>query len=81
MVDGPLTITTTSLPAGTVGTPYSAALTALGGTPPYTWVILSGSLPDGLDLTPSPNNGVIAGTPTTGGTSNFTVQLTAGRRA
>ena len=81
VVDGPLTITTTSLPAGTIGTPYAEALTALGGTPPYTWVILSGSLPDGLDLTPSPNNGVIAGTPTTGGTSNFTVQLTAGSQS
>ena len=32
-----LTITTTSLPNGTVRTPYSATLAAGGDTEPYTW--------------------------------------------
>src|ERR1035438_6004276 len=45
-----LSIATTSLPAGTVGTAYSATLTGLGGTPPYTWLLTSGTLPAGFSL-------------------------------
>ena len=41
----PLTITTTSLSNGVVGTAYSASVVASGGTLPYTWSITSGSLP------------------------------------
>src|ERR1019366_8750947 len=68
-----LSITTTSLPSGTAGTAYSATLTAAGGVYPYTWSLTSGSLPDGLHLNAS--TGAITGTPTTVGTSNFTVQV------
>jgi len=39
--------------------------------PPYTWSVTSGALPAGLSLSTS---GLITGTPTTQGTSNFTVQ-------
>jgi hypothetical protein len=56
-----LGIITTSLPSGEVGAPYSATLTAGGGTPPYTWSLTSGSL-DGLTLNTS--TGAITGTPT-----------------
>ena len=70
----PLTITTTSLPNGTLNVSYSATLAASGGTPPYTWSISSGSLPAGLSLNTS--TGGISGTPTTTGTFNFTVQVT-----
>ena len=70
----PLTITTTSFPNGTVSSPYSATLAASGGTSPYTWSILSGSLPASLTLNPS--TGAITGTPTTAGTFNFTVRAT-----
>ncbi len=66
-------MTTTSLPGGTVGTSYSANLSASGGTPPYSWVVTSGSLPAGLTLSAG---GAITGTPTTQGTENFTVQVT-----
>jgi hypothetical protein len=80
ILGGPLTITTTSLPPGTVGSAYTQAssapvsLMATGGTPPYTWSIVSGSgaLPDSLTLASS---GAITGTPTTGGTFNFSVQV------
>ena len=37
----PLTITTTSLPSATVGVPYSYTMAATGGTPPYTWSLVS----------------------------------------
>jgi Putative Ig domain len=76
-----LTITTTALPPGTEGKPYSATLTALGGVQPYNWSIASGSLPPGLSLDPATcmNSSapcVISGTPTTVGPFNFTVQVT-----
>jgi len=66
------TITTTSLPNGRVGTAYSQTLTATGDTP-ITWSRESGTLPTGLTLS---NAGVIAGTPSASGTSNFTVKAT-----
>jgi hypothetical protein len=59
-------------PAGAVGTPYSTAFTATGGTTPYTFTQLSGALPPGLTLSPA---GVLSGTPTAIGVSVFTVQV------
>lgn len=74
-------ISTTSVPGGLVGLPYGSALQAVGGTPPYTWSISSGSLPAGLSLTTNSSNvtgqtiNAITGTPTTAGTTQFTVQV------
>jgi len=73
-VTATLTITTSSLPADTVGVAYSQTLAASGGTTPYTWAISSGSLPAGLSLVAG--TGAITGTPTTSGTSNFTARVT-----
>ena len=70
---GSLFIVTTSLPGGIAGVPYSATLTASGGTLPYSWAVTSGSLPGGLQLS---SDGTITGTPTTAGVSSFTVQVT-----
>jgi hypothetical protein len=54
-------VTTTSLPASEKGLPYSATLTAGGGTPPYShWTVVSGSLASGLTLNAA--TGVISGT-------------------
>ena len=64
------TITTATLPNGAVGIQYNETLTATG-TPPITWTIVSGALPDGLSLS---NGGVISGSPTTLGAFSFTVQ-------
>jgi len=67
-----LQVTTTSLPAATVGTAYSATVTATGGIPPYTWS-LSGQ-PSWLSINAA--TGVLAGTPTTAGTTPaFTVSV------
>jgi len=70
----PLSITTTSLSGGTVGSAYSAALAATGGTTPYTWSVSTGTLPAGLTL--DPTTGAITGTPTAAGTVDFTVSAT-----
>ena len=72
-ISSPLSVTTASLPAGLATTAYSQTLTAAGGTPGYTWSLALGSLPAGLTLNTSGN---LFGTPTTPGTSNFTVQAT-----
>ena len=63
------TITTASLPDGTVNGPYSRALEATGDAP-ITWSITGGSLPDGLSL----DGDTISGTPTEAGTFSFTVK-------
>ena len=68
-----LTVTTSSLPGGTVGTAYSQALAASGGTPPYTWALATGTLPAGLTLS---TGGTISGTPSAAGSSTFTVRAT-----
>jgi serine protease len=68
------TVTTTTLPAGQVGIPYSAAVAATGGTPPYSWSVAAGTLPAGVDL--DTNTGALTGTPTADGSFSFTVQAT-----
>lgn len=75
VVATPLTILTTSLPAGSVGVAYNQALQAGGGQAPFTWALVqnSGSLPPGLQVSTS---GVISGTPTANGIYNFTIQAT-----
>lgn len=70
----PLVITTTSpLPSGVVNTAYTETLAATGGNGTYTWSILSGTLPAGLTL--NAGTGIISGTPTTAGSSSFTIQV------
>ncbi len=70
----PISITTASLAGATQNQTYSQTLSATGGTTPYSWSISSGTLSTGLNLNSS--SGVISGTPTTAGTSTFTVKVT-----
>ena len=69
------TITTEALASGTVGEFYCCGnLFASGGVQPYTWSVVAGTLPPGLEL-PNREN-TISGTPTTAGTFTFTVRVT-----
>lgn len=69
-----VTLTTSSLPHGTVGTAYLQTLGATGGNQPYTWSVIAGALPGTVAL--NPTSGVLSGTPDTAGTFNFTAQVT-----
>lgn len=69
-----LSISTTTLPNASQGSPYGFPLAASGGVAPITWSITSGSLPPGLSL--DPTSGQISGTPTTQGTFTFTPTAT-----
>jgi hypothetical protein len=62
------------LPGATPNTPYVAQLGLPCGTA-TAWTVIAGTLPTGLGL--DPVTGLISGTPTGNGTSNFTVQVKA----
>lgn len=66
-------ITTQVAPQASLNTAYTLVLTAVGGSPPYTWSIVSGTLPQGLTL--SPATGQISGAPSQSGTFPFTAQV------
>lgn len=58
------------IPAASLGTPYSFQFEVSGGVAPYTFAIISGSLPPGLLML---NDGTVYGTPTAIGV--FQVQI------
>ena len=61
-----LSITTSSpLPGATTGLAYSYTMTAVGGTPPYTWSITSDTPDTGSWLSIAGSTGVLSGTPGT----------------
>ena len=68
-----VSLTPTTLPYAYYNLPYSQMLSASGGTGPYTYAVASGSLPSGISLSSS---GMLTGTATIYGTSNFTVRST-----
>ncbi|MDB6076054.1 MAG: hypothetical protein JWO89_3694, partial [Verrucomicrobiaceae bacterium] len=69
-----ITITPTVVPTGTVGTAYSQVLTATGGTSPYTWAVIGGTLPAGLNLS---TGGVVSGTPSASNGTGVSVTVQA----
>jgi len=68
-------ITSTAPTGATAGTPYSFTVVA-SGTPTPTYAITAGALPAGLSL--NGTTGEISGTPTTAGTSTFTITASNG---
>jgi hypothetical protein len=69
----PLSVATTTLPNGNVGSAYNRTILANGGTPPYSWSVIAGTLPTGLSL--NSTTGSVTGTPTTTGSFAFRVQV------
>ena len=74
VVSPPNLTLTCGITTGQVGSPYASGVTATGGTAPYTFAVISGSLPPGLTLNAS--TGAITGTPSSEGTFSFTIQVT-----
>lgn len=68
-------IATASLPIAEVGRPYNFRLTQNGGTPPYTWSLVSPP-PSLAWLSIDANTGTLTGTPTASGAPNVTVRVT-----
>ena len=73
-----LTITTASLPNGTIENQYSQPIQAHGGIGPFHWAVSSGTLPHNLALSGSSTSTVmISGTPDTAAqAAAFTVKVT-----
>ena len=67
-----LRVQTQTLPAGSTGVPYSVRLRATGGIEPYTWAIVSGTLPAGLNLV----GDTITGTPLLAASGTIVVRVT-----
>jgi hypothetical protein len=67
-------VTTTTLPDGITTLSYSKVISFSGGTAPFSWSIVSGTLPAGLSL--NSTTGEISGTPTTKSTKTFTLKVT-----
>ncbi len=71
--DVPVTVNPATLPDGAVAVAYAQTVTASGGVGPYTFTVTAGSLPAGVTLS---SGGALSGTPTAGGSFNFTVTAT-----
>jgi len=67
-------VSTSSLPAYTIGFYYHQTLSATGGTAPLTFSVQAGALPAGLSL--DSDWPAITGTPTATGTASFTIAVT-----
>jgi hypothetical protein len=70
ITNAPLAIATAILPLAETTAPYTRALLAAKGVPPYTWSVADGNLPPGLALSAA---GTLTGTPTAPGLFNFTI--------
>ena len=73
-INAAITVNPATLPAAVIGTAYSQNVSATGGSGTFTYAISAGALPAGVSLNNA--NGLVSGTPTTGGTANFTVTAT-----
>lgn len=76
-----LKILTERVPVSQAGSEYISVLSVIGGVPPYSWTLQSGSLPEGLTL--DQERGEIVGTPNStaaGGSFPFEVAVGDSRK-
>lgn len=71
---GEIGLSPMSFATGYLGESYNQLILAFGGTEPYTYEVLSGSLPTGLSL--DEDTGEITGTPTVVGVYTFVIRAT-----
>lgn len=76
IASNPPLITTTSLPNATAGVAYNFTMSAINGTPPYSWSITSDSPNTGNWLSIDPVQGTLSGTPTTAETETVLIRVT-----
>lgn len=69
-----LTIIPETLADATIGAAYTGVITASGGVAPYTYDVVTGTLPSWATLNPS--TGYITGTPTIAESATFTIRAT-----
>jgi hypothetical protein len=72
-INGAVSIETNSLADALIGAAYSQPLRAAAGTPPYSWSVTSGAMPDGITLDSS--GSTLSGTPTAVGSFHFTLHV------
>ena len=70
-----ITINPSTLPNAYLNSSYSQALSATGGTGPYSWALASGTLPSGISLSSA---GVLSGTAGAASVNTFTVRVIGG---
>lgn len=67
-----ITLAPTTVPDGVLNTAYTQTIVASGSAGPFSYSVISGSLPPGLSL--NATTGVLSGTPTTLGGFAFTIE-------
>jgi hypothetical protein len=73
-INAGVSLQTISLADALIGSTYAQSLQATGGTPPYTWSVTNGALPDGITL--DANSGTLSGIPSAVGSFSFTLRAT-----
>ncbi|WEK06205.1 MAG: Ig-like domain repeat protein [Candidatus Devosia phytovorans] len=76
IVEAATLVIVNALAPATAGIPYSQELSVTGGVAPYRFVLISGSLPDGLSF--DSGSGTISGTATEDGSFPLVIQVSDG---
>jgi large repetitive protein len=73
-----LSFQTTSLPDSARGLNYSGTVAIVGGRAPYSLLVATGALPDGVSISPTPygNSFSLTGVPTKDGVFQFKLEVT-----